>query len=125
MKKFLAILAVLILFPASSFADRNGEEQVILQKKKSHGGHLENYPIADMPDAVYFDSDEMEIIIVADGTSLYYNVEIVSDYLNQTVISTQVSGYGDTIDVSSLTSGNYTIIITSQFLNEYEGQFTI
>ena len=81
--------------------------------------------MADMPDAVYYDSDEMEIIIEADGTSLYYNVEIVSDYLNQTVISTQVSGYGDTIDVSSLTSGNYTIIITSQFLNEYEGQFTI
>ena len=125
MKKLLAILAVLILFPASSFADRNGEEQVILQKKKSHGGHLENYPIADMPDAVYFDSDGMEIIIVADGTSLYYNVEIVSDYLNQTVISTQVSGYGDAIDVSSLPIGDYTIIITSQILNEYEGQFSI
>ena len=94
-------------------------------QKHVGGGHLENYPIADMPDAVYFDSDEMEIIIVADGTSLYYNVEIVSDYLNQTVISTQVSGYGDTIDVSSLSSGLYTIIITSEFLNEYEGQFTI
>ena len=78
-----------------------------------------------MPDAVYYDSDEMEIIIEADGTSLYYNVQIVSNSLNQTVILTQISGYGDTIDVSSLTSGNYTIIITSQFLNEYEGQFTI
>lgn len=78
-----------------------------------------------MPDAVYYDSDEMEIIIVADGTSLYYNVEIVSDSLNQTVILTQVDGYGDVIDVSSLPAGNYTIVITSQFLNEYEGQFTI
>lgn len=58
-------------------------------------------------------------------TSLYYNVEIVSDYLNLTVISTQISGYGDTIDVSSLPAGDYTIVITSEFLNEYEGQFSI
>ena len=81
--------------------------------------------MADMPDAVYYDSEAGEIIIVADGTSFYYNVEIVSDNLNQTVISTQVSGYGDVIDISSLSSGSYTIVITSQFLNEYEGQFTI
>ena len=77
-----------------------------------------------MPE-VYYDEDTDEIIIVADGTSLYYNVEIVSDYLNQTVIMTQVDGYGDTIDVSSLPAGSYTIVITSEFLNEYEGQFTI
>ncbi len=49
-------------------------------------------------------------------------MEIVSDSLNQTVISTQVSGYGDTIDVSSLPTGSYTIIFTSQFNNTYEGQ---
>ena len=81
--------------------------------------------MADMPDAVYYDSDEMEIIIEADGVSQYYYVEIVSDSLNQTVISTQVSGYGDTIDVSSLPTGSYTIIFTSQFHNTYEGQFYI
>ncbi|MBQ6166919.1 MAG: hypothetical protein IJK41_05755 [Muribaculaceae bacterium] len=125
MKKIIAFLAILMMFPMYSFADRYGEQQVILHHTKGHGGHLENYPIADMPDAVYYDSDEMEIIIVADGTSLYYNVEIVSDALNLTVISTQVDGYGDVIDVSSLPAGNYTIIITSQFLNEYEGQFTV
>ena len=125
MKKFIAFLAVLMMFPMYSFADRNGEEQVILHRKKIYGGHFENYPIADMPDAVYYDSDEGEIIIVADGTSLYYNVEIVSVSMNQTVILTQVDGYGDTIDVSSLPAGSYTIVITSQFLNEYEGHFTI
>ena len=118
------VLLFLIFSSLIALADRGDGEQIFMQKHVG-GGHLENYPIADMPDAVYFDSDEMEIIIVADGTSLYYNVEIVSDYLNQTVISTQVSGYGDTIDVSSLSSGLYTIIITSEFLNEYEGQFTI
>ena len=125
MKKIIVFLAVLMMFPTYCYADRNCEEQVILHHRKNHTGHLENYPIADMPDAVYYDSDEMEIIIVADGTSLYYNVEIVSDYLNQTVIMTQVDGYGDTIDVSSLSTGSYTIVITSEFLNEYEGQFTI
>ncbi len=125
MKKFITFLAILMVFPIYSFADRNGEEQVILHKRKTHSGHLENYPIADMPDAVYYDSEAEEIIIVADGTSFYYNVEIVSDNLNQTVISTQVSGYGDVIDISSLSSGSYTIVITSQFLNEYEGQFSI
>ena len=78
-----------------------------------------------MPEAVYYDSDECAIIIEADGISLYYNVEIVRNTPYQTVISTQVSGYGDTIDVSSLPAGNYTIVITSEFLNEFEGQFTI
>ena len=125
MKKIITFLAILMMFPIYSFADRNGEEQIFLHKKKAHTGHLENYPIADMPDAVYYDSDESEIIIIADGTSLYYNVEIISDSLNQTVILTQVDGYGDVIDVSSLPTGNYTIVITSQFLNEYEGQFSI
>lgn len=125
MKKIIVLLAVLMMFPVYSFADRNGEEQVILQKRKNNGAHNEYYVMADMPDAVYYDSEEHEIIIVADGTSLFYNVEIVSDSLNQTVIMTQVDGYGDVIDVSALPAGNYTIVITSQFLNEYEGHFTI
>ncbi len=125
MKKIIAFLAMLMMFPTFSFADRNGEEQVILQKRKHNGAHFEHYPIADMPDAVYYDSEAGEIIIVADGTTLYYNVEIVSNSLNQTMILTQVDGYGDTIDVSALPAGNYTIVITSQLLNEYEGQFTI
>ena len=121
MKKVLfLILFSLIFFPL--MADRR---EVILSPPASQHDHFEHYPIADMPDAVYYDSDEEEIIIVADGTSLYYNVEIVSDSLNQTVIMTQVDGYGDVIDVSALSAGNYTIVITSQFLNEYEGHFTI
>ena len=81
--------------------------------------------MADMPDAVYYDSEAGEIIIEAEGISLYYHVQIVSNSTNQTLISTQVDGYGDTIDVSALPSGSYTIVITSQFLNEYEGTFNI
>ena len=41
------------------------------------------------------------------------------------VITTQVDGYGDTIDISSLPDGNYTIVITSEFNNEFEGQFIV
>ena len=125
MKKIIAFLAMLMMFPTFSFADRNGEEQVILQKRKHNGAHFEHYQMADMPDAVYYDSEAGEIIIEAEGISLYYLVQIVSNSTNLTVISTQVDGYGDTIDVSALPSGSYTIVITSQYLNEYEGQFMI
>ena len=118
-------LLFLLLVVTSAIALMAGQHPIIIHSSGTANDHFEHYGIADMPDAVYYDSDEMEIIIEADGTSLYYNVQIVSNSLNQTVILTQISGYGDTIDVSSLTSGNYTIIITSQFLNEYEGQFTI
>ena len=128
MKRFYFIICIsffCLLNGVSVSADDELTYQINIQHRPHGGTHNEHYPMADMPDAVYYDSDEGEIIIIADGTSLYYNVEIVSDYLNQTVIMTQVDGYGDTIDVSSLPSGSYTIVITSEFLNEYEGQFTI
>ena len=114
-----------IIFALVGISLKADLEPVVIHNGGSAGDHFEHYGFTDIPDAVFFDSDEMEIIIEADGTSLYYNVEIVSDYLNQTVISTQVSGYGDAIDVSSLPIGDYTIVITSQILNEYEGQFSI
>ena len=125
MKYLVSILALFMLFPLSGFADdRNGEEQVFLQKKKTHGGHLEFFDPADMPD-VYYDSDYQEIIIVTDGFASYYNVYIIRDTPYQVVIFTQISGYGDSIDISSLSSGNYTIDIISEYNNEYEGHFTI
>ena len=105
------------------FADRDDGEQIYLHKHLGDG-HLELYPAADMPD-VYYDSDADEIIIIADGFSSYYDVVIIRDIPYQVLISTQVSGNGDTIDVSPLTAGNYTIIITSEFNNVYEGHFTI
>ena len=125
MKKIIVFLAVMMMFPMYCYADRNGEEQVILHHKKKQTGHLENYPIADMPDADYYDNDEMEIIIVADGFSSYYEVLIIRNSTNQTMVSTQISGYGDSIDISSLPSDNYIIVITSEFNNVFQGQFSI
>ena len=123
MKKFIIILG-LFIFPLIAFADRGDGEQIFL-KKHNGDGHLEHYAPADIPDAVYYDDDTDEIIIVADGFSSYYDVVIIRDTPYQTVISTQISGYGDTIDVSSLSTGNYTIVITSEYNNVFEGHFTV
>lgn len=115
-----ALIILFLCLPIILFAD---EAQINLEHKNG-GNHLEHYAPADMPE-VYYDSVEEEIILVADGFSSYYDVYIIRNTPYQTVISTQISGYGDTIDVSSLSDGNYTIVIISEFLNEFEGHFTI
>ena len=103
---------------------RDGEARINMQHVGHHGTHSEYYPPADMPE-VYFDADNLEITLVADGFSTYYNVEIFLTGYNVPVISTQVDGYGDTIDVSSLTDNDYDIVITSEFNNRFVGQFTV
>ena len=111
----------LLLIPAMSFAD---SRPIQIKNKGNVGDHSEYYAPADMPE-VYFDADNLEITLVADGFSTYYNVEIFLAGYNVPVISTQVDGYGDTIDVSSLTDNDYDIVITSEFNNRFVGQFTV
>ena len=101
----------------------DGANQVNIQHQ-GHDDHTEYYLPADAPE-VFFDSDNMEIIIEADGFASYYDVDIISQVTFFTDISTQVGGYGDTVDVSSLTFGYYQIVITSSNNNEYEGYFTV
>lgn len=124
----LRIISLLFLFVAlSSFdiIDRDGtSDRIYLQHKHKDGNHSEYYPPADMPE-VYFNSSDMEIIIVGDGFATYYDVEIVSLGSMLTVISTQIDGYGDSIDVSSLSDGDYRLVITSSNNNVYEGDFAI
>ena len=107
--------------------DANADDEITSQiniRHVPHGGtHSEYYTPADMPE-VYYDSDDQEIIIVADGFATYYDVDIVSQSTQLAVISTQVDGYGDTIDISSLPDDDYTIVITSEYNNVYEGYFT-
>ena len=123
MKKTFLLLALFLFPPLLASADiRGGEEQIFLQKKKKGVGHHEYYIPADMPE-VYYDSDNLEIIIVADGFASYYDVDIVSQSTLLAVISTQIGGYGDSIDVSSLPDGYYTITITSSNNNQFEGTF--
>lgn len=119
----LIIFICLILLPVIALADRDGKEQVILHHT-GNGGHIEHYAPVDMPE-VYYDSDESEIIIVADGFSSYYDVLIIRNSTNQTMVSMQIIGYGDSIDISSLPSDNYILVITSEYNNVFQGSFSI
>lgn len=119
MKRFITI-TFLMLFAVQLFAERI-QHSIRLDPRKI--GHLEQPTPADMPEA-YYNTDTEEIIIVADGFSSYYDVDIVSQSTMQLVLYTTISGYGDNIDVSSLPDDNYTIVITSSNNNEYVGQFT-
>ena len=123
MLRIISFLALFVALSSFDIIDRDGTtDRIYLQHKHKDGNHSEYYPPADMPE-VYFDTDNLEIIIVADGFATYYDVEIVSLGSMLTVISTQIDGYGDSIDVSSLAIGDYRIVITSSNNNVFEGDF--
>ena len=116
---------LLILFLASSLFANADHEAIVLRD----GGNQHNHsglPIwpADQPD-VYYDATDQVIIIDGPGSEAsYYDVDIVSMSTFDVMLSTQVNGTYDTIDVSSLPDDNYKIVITSSNFNEYEGYFT-
>lgn len=122
MKRIITLLIATTALFFTSFAGDGSTAEINLLHQ-GHDNHSEYYPPADMPE-VYYDADGEEIIIVADGFADYYEVDIVSQSTLLAVISTQVGGYGDTIDISSLPDDNYTIIISSSNNNVYQGQFT-
>ena len=99
-------------------------EQIVLRDSGNQHNHFDQPVLFDQPD-VYYNSGTQVIIIDGDGAVSYYDVEIESMTTWLTVISTQVSGSYDTIDVSSLAPGDYIITITSPTGNEFEGEFTI
>ena len=108
------------------YADINGHgaAQINLQHKKHSSGHFDQPIPFDQPD-VYYDDDNATIIIDGGGEVSYYDVEIESMTTWLTVISTQISGTYDTIDVSSLPPDEYYITITSPTGNEFEGYLEI
>ncbi len=120
--KLLNFLLVLLL--CSSAAVAREEENVNLHfpgNGPTHG----SIPIpADMPD-VYYNNSTQTLIIDGTGEVNYYDVEVISLTTLDTEISTQVDGYYDTIDVSSLPSGEYTIIIYSPTGYTFDGDFAI
>ena len=125
MKKML-LLILALLFAGQVFADsplnRGVDGTIILNPTKI--GHLDHSIPFDQPD-VYLDTSNAAIIIDGGGEVTYYDVEIESMTTWLTVISTQVNGIYDTIDVSSLTSGEYMITISSPTGHEFEGFFQI
>ena len=101
-----------------------GQELINMQHIGNHNDHF-NIPVpADMPD-VYYNNSTQTVIIDGGGEVNYYDVEIISLTSMNTVISTQVNGYYDTIDVSSLPEAEYGIFIYSPTGNSFEGFFEI
>ena len=119
MKRIALLFFLLSAFTIQINADH--ETKVIVLSGKG-GHHLEYFVPADMPD-VYYDEDNQTIII--DGAVTYYDVEIAPVSTFVPVISIQVSGFYDTIDVSSLFATDYYITVSSPTGNEFEGYFEI
>lgn len=120
MKRLIIFFCLCIVFNFSLFADRR---PIVIKNGGAVGDHSEYYDPADKPE-VYYDADYQQIAIYADGFASYYDVDIVSVSTLQIMLTTQVSGFGDTIDISALPSDNYRIVITSSYNNVYEGLFT-
>ena len=118
-KKLLLMTVLLFCFFVASSRSRIG-----IYQNGQMPTHNEYYIPFDQPD-VYYDSDDQTIIIDGDGAVDYYDVEIAPVTSSVPVITTQVSGYYDTIDVSSLPAAEYVITIYSPEDNTYEGFFEI
>ena len=97
---------------------------IVIQNGGSTNDHLEQFIPADQPD-VYYDIVAQTLIIDGGGEVTYYDVEIASVTTTLTVISTQVNGYYDTIDISTLPQDEYVITIYSPEDHTYEGFFEI
>ena len=118
------LFSLVILAIPPCYANNRGEEVINIQHVGNHGPHF-NIPIpADQPD-VYYNNVSQTIIIDGTGEVNYYDVEILSLTTFDVVVSTQVNGYYDTIDVSSHPEAEYGIFIYSPTGNTFEGFFEI
>lgn len=122
MKKKIFILFIFSMFGLLSFG--SPERIQMSDPEPQHNHH--DLPIpADQPD-VFYDDDTQEIIVDGLGFVTYYDVEIASAATLTVLISTQVNGTYDTIDVSSLPTGHcYRITIESPSGNSFVGVFEI
>ena len=120
MNKILLILfTVLSSLPVlSEIRETPGTNQVVIRDRKHYNEW--NIP-ADMPDVYY--NYVTGIITIVDYVNATYYVTIIDDWNNIVLTDTKVGG--GTIDVSSLSSGDYTIDITTSWNHEYEGEFTV
>ena len=120
-KKTILLLFFAFAVSLFGFASRRS---ITLSQKGNVGNHFDLPVLFDQPD-VFYDDDNATIIIDGGGEVSYYDVEIESMTTWLTVISTQISGTYDTIDVSSLPPDEYYITITSPTGNEFEGYLEI
>ena len=121
MKKLFLLLFFVSIAANYSMANRR---PIVIQNGGAIGDHF-NFPVPAVEPDVYYDADNQEIIIVGTGNLSYYDVEIESLTTWNVLISTQVDGTYDTIDISSLPSDNYVITIDTSVGVSFEGYFTI
>ena len=121
MKKFLiTIITLFIVIPVYGIIEGTpAYTQIFLKDKKNHFTQW-NIP-ADMPD-VYYNS-ELDVVTIVDYANVTYYVTIYDDWWNAVITDTKPGG--GTIDVSSLTSGDYVIEISTSWNHDFEGQFTV
>ena len=122
MKQIVFFLSLLL---ATSFCLLADEANQIRIEQVIHGGTHFDFPVPAVEPDVYYDDDNQEIIIVGTGNATYYNVVIESVTDWNVSISTQVNGYYDTIDISSLPADEYSITITTQWNDTFVGYFEI
>lgn len=116
------ILQSFMFFAIAGIRFEYGVATQVQMEPKHHGGnHTEVNPPADMPD-VYYNS-ELDVITIVDYANATYYVTIYDDWWN--VVITDTKPGGGTIDVSSLSSGDYVIEISTSWNHDYEGQFTV
>ena len=118
-KFFFNLFFVLLSIPVLAEIDGTPtENQLRIKGKYSHNEW--NIP-ADMPDVYY--NYVTGIITIVDYVTATYYVTIYDEWWNVVITDTKVGG--GTIDVSSLSSGDYVIEITTSWNHEYEGEFTV
>ena len=121
MARLFVIFFLSIFYCSLIWADHT---PIVIRSSGSINDHSVIYPPADQP-AVYYDSNNQVLIIDGLGEVSHYDVEITPIVSNNPVITTQVDGNYDTIDVSSLPDDNYEIVLTSSYNNVFEGYFTM
>ena len=120
MNKILLTL-IFVLLSLSGLADIKGSPSESRLEIKIPTPHSEwNIP-ADMPDVYY--NYATGIITIVDYVNATYYVNIIDDW--NTVVLTDTKVGGGTINVSSLSPGDYVIEITTSWNNQYEGTFTV
>ena len=123
MRRIILLLLALQPFMFSAIAEiMYGEASQIQMEPKHHAGHhTEVNPPADMPD-VYYNS-ELDVVTIVDYANVTYYVTIYDDWWNSVITDTKPGG--GTINVSSLSPGDYVIEISTSWSNQYEGTFIV
>ncbi len=116
-KIILNLLFALLALPVSAEIKGSPSTTQVIIRNKLHFNEVS--PPADMPD-VYYNS-ELDVITIVDYASVTYYVTIYDDWWN--VVITDTKPGGGTINVSSLTSGDYTIEISTSWNHDFEGNF--